>query len=78
VRAISKYLEIETRIYTKEGQKYDIFENVNPDIYTPKKYNKTLVENAHSLLELKFNLSDAVLEGSGDSVDFMKEVVNQY
>ena len=34
--------------------------------------------NEHNMLELKFNLSDAVLLGSGDSVKQTSEVLNKY
>jgi len=34
--------------------------------------------NAHDMLELKLNISDTVLKGSGSSIDKMKEVISQF
>ena len=47
-------------------------------MYTYKKYAKEVITNEHSLLELKFNISDAILLGSGDSVQSMTEVISKY
>lgn len=78
VETLTKYMQIETLIYTKSGQKYAPYKKVNQDLYSPLKFNNTILVNDHEIKELKFNLSDAVLEGSGDSVDLMQEAVNQF
>ena len=64
----------------KDGQSYKPFNNINIDPFTWKEYNLTdaLVKNKHDMLELQLNISDAVLKGSGSSVNKMKEVVSRY
>jgi len=45
-----------------------------------KNYNFTddISLNKHKMLEIKYNLTDAVLLGSGDSVEAMPEVISRY
>ena len=72
------YLDVGALIYSKLGRDYQTFGDTNQDLYTYKTYPKQLVTNGHNLLELKFNISDAVLLGSGDSIESMTEVVSKY
>jgi len=80
VREISTYLEISGMFETKFGQDYGIFNAINEDPFTWKQYpiEDNIQLNDHNMLELKFNLSDTTLLGSGSSVTSMLEVINRY
>lgn len=76
-------------MFTKRnGLKTDVFDNkLNKDFFDYKYYNtdektgihmEPLIRNNHGLLELQFNLSDAVLKGSSDSFDQIEEVISTY
>ena len=62
----------------KLGQEYKLYNNINEDPFTFKEYPNKLVMNEHKMYELKLNLSDVVLKGSGNSIDFMPEVLTKY
>ena len=64
----------------KTGQSYETYNDINVNSFEYKKYaiQNSLVMNEHKMLELKFNLSDAVLLGSGDSVKQTSEVLNKF
>lgn len=62
----------------RSGLKYEMFNNMNKHSFDWKMYNQSIARNDHDLLELKFNISDAILKGSGDSVVNMPEVISKY
>ena len=62
----------------KDGLKYTMYNKINADQFTWRKYDKQLRINKHNILELVFNISDAHLLGSSDSVDKIKEIISKY
>ena len=64
----------------KTGQKYETYNNINKNSIDYKMYDlkQDLIFNEHDMLELKFNLSDAVLLGSSESVSKTSEVINKF
>ena len=63
----------------KDGQNYDVYNNINKDPFTWKEYNNTSVRfNNHQMLEMPITLEDAVLKGSENNVDLMQEVLSSY
>ena len=64
----------------KDGQDYNLYNNINADPFTWKMYNisEQLQENEHSMLEIRLDISDAVLMGSANSVKNLKEVISTY
>ena len=75
---VASYLQIGGMFEVRSGLKYDLFNNINSHSFDWKMYKQQVVRNDHELLELKFNISDAVLKGSGDSVINMPEVISKY
>ena len=75
---LSNYLEIGGLFEIKKGRQYDIFNNLNEDSFTYKSYNKILKMNDQQMMELQFNISDAVLLGSGSSIHLTEEILNKY
>mmetsp|Transcript_11455 Transcript_11455/g.17256 ORF Transcript_11455/g.17256 Transcript_11455/m.17256 type:complete len:177 (+) Transcript_11455:261-791(+) len=65
---------------TKNGSKYMTYNGINDDIFTWKSYENSteVVENNHNLLELKFDLSDAVLMGTENHLEKMNQVISRY
>lgn len=55
-----------------------MYNGINKHTHDWKIYHTTLKRNSHNLLELQINTSDAVLMGSGDSVEKIPEVVSKY
>jgi len=53
----------------KNGQNYEIYNKINPDPITWKRYENNLTMNSHNMMELTFDVSDTVLSGSGNSVE---------
>ena len=66
-------------IESRQGNRYSPYKGINKDIYSWKRYNiSEMEENDHNLLELKFNLTDATLLGSGNHIKLMTEVISRY
>ena len=55
-----------------------MFNNLNENKLTWKKYPNKLVKNGHNMLEMKVNLTDTELMGSGDNFEPMKEVLSRF
>lgn len=55
-----------------------MYNNINMHSFDWKYYDQNLITNSHELLELKFNISDAVLLGSSDSVDKMPKIISKF
>ena len=69
MRLISKYVDIGGMFELRDGKKYTMFNDINKHTFDWKIYNSSLKVNSHNLLELQIDISDAVLIGSGDSID---------
>ena len=78
VQELSKYITIGGMFELRTGRNFSMFNNINTDAFTWKKYPTEIVKNQHDLLELKFNLSDAMLLGSGDSYQNIPELLSRY
>ena len=55
-----------------------MYNNLTQDDFTWKDYDNELYFNEHQKWELKFNISDAELVGSSDSVDKIPLVISKY
>ena len=75
---VTQYLNIGGMFEMRQGMKNAMFHGINKHSFDWKIYNNTLTHNSHNLLELQFNLSDAVLLGSGDSMEQIPEVISTY
>lgn len=62
----------------RNGTKNSMYNGINKHSFDWKISKNSLALNSHNLLEMQFNLSDAVLLGSGDSIDQIPEVVSTY
>lgn len=62
----------------KNGQIYDIFENINKDAITWKNYNLSneLKMNPNNVMELNLDINDVSLLGSGSSIVKSNEVLS--
>ena len=77
---MSSYLTVGGMFENKTGQSYETYNDINTNSFEYKKYDlkNSLMMNEHNMLELKINLTDAVLLGSGDSVKQTSEVLNKF
>jgi hypothetical protein len=72
-------MEVVGMFELKSDSVYETWNDINENIFEWKKYdNAGLQTNSHGLLELKFDLTDATLKGTGDHLDKMQEVVSRY
>lgn len=79
VKFIFPYIELVGMFELKSDSVYETWNDINENIYEWKKYDDTSLEtNSHGLLEMKFNLKDATLKGTGNHIDKMTEVVSRY
>ena len=78
VMKVVSYLSIGGMFEVRTGLKYDLFNKINSHSFDWRMYKQQIGRNNHELLELKLNISDAVLKGSGDSVEKMPEVISKY
>lgn len=78
LKIVSRYLDVLGMFELKSGQNYKMFNKINRNFLAWKRYERNLTLNEHDMFELKFNLSDAHLFGSGDSNEKMDEVINRY
>lgn len=78
VMKIASYLSIGGLFEIRDGLTFSMFNNINEHSFDWKYYGQNIETNGHNLLELKFNVSDAVLLGSSDSVDSIPEVTSKY
>lgn len=62
----------------RDGRNFSLYNSINEDPFTWKKYNTTLIKNKHQLMELQFNLTDAELLGSADSFSQQPELTSRY
>ena len=78
METLASYMSIDGLYFTRNGQSYDIYNNLNKDPFTYKKYENDLQNNPHNMMELRFNLSDSVLLGSENSFNATTEVLNNF
>jgi hypothetical protein len=55
-----------------------MYEGLNQDSFDWKTYPKNITLNQYGLLEMQFNVSDATLKGSSDSIEDIGEVISRY
>ena len=72
VREIQKYLTINGMYEIKDQGKY---RPQNSDIKSWKNYETKMEENQFKLQELKLDLSDVVLQGTSDSIEYVEEAI---
>ena len=80
VAQLVRYIGLTGMFELKDGQEYSIYKNITVDPFTWKQYNasKNLRYNKHGMMEIVLDTNDAVLYGSDQSVDKMKEVINRF
>jgi hypothetical protein len=64
----------------KDGYKYTTYNGVNKNLFDWKIYKSfnNLTPNEHNLFELKFDLSDATLQGTPNHKELMPYVIPTY
>jgi hypothetical protein len=78
VSLLASYMSIGGLYFTREGQSYEIYNNLNLDPTSHKMYNNSLRNNPHNMMELQFNLNDSTLLGSENSFNATKEILNNF
>ena len=80
VGKVIRYLKVGGMFEILDGQDYSLLGGLNTDRNTWKEYEikKSFQVNSHGLLELHFNIADAVLLGTQQSIDKMAEVLNKF
>ena len=62
-----------------KDQKYTPFNtSMNPDLHHWKPYDNNLTMNAHGLMEMQVDLSDAVFKGSEENINEVDQVLSLY
>ena len=79
VLKISTYVRLYGMFEKFDGINYSVYDsNVNENLFNWHVYDNIIQVNSHSQYELKFNLSDAVISGTDDSIKRMDLVESNY
>jgi len=80
VNEIVSYLELGGMFFIQDGNKLSLYDNINEDIFTYKKYDlKSAVKiNEHGLIEVELNTNDTTLMGSASFTTPLKEIISKY
>ena len=76
---ISRYLKLYGMFEVFNGKNYSVHDkSVNENLFTWKSYDNVIQMNTHGQYELRFNLSDAVIQGTAASIRRMDLVKSNY
>ena len=75
---MTKYLSIEGMFELKDRFSYSVYDGINEDLNTWKKYETNLVTNQAGMREMKVNLTDTVLSGTSNSIENMNVVIPRF
>ena len=79
VTQIQRQLQVVGMFEDFYGFHYEVHnDSVNPTDYDWKTYNNTIVENGHHLHELQFDLNDAAIRGTIDTIKQMELVFSTF
>ena len=79
VMKISRHMNLWGMFEKFDGRNYTAHDtNVNKDLFSWKKYDSVIQVNSHGIYELNFNLSNAVIQGTAESIKKMDLVMSNY
>ena len=79
IESISKYLRLFGMFESFNGKNYSVYDKkVNENLFSWHGYDDIIQVNSHGHYELKFNLSDAVISGTAESMERMDLLRSNY
>lgn len=79
VKLMSKYLTLFGMFEKFNGKNYSVANaEINENLFSWHEYGNIIQVNSHNQYELKFNLSDAVIQGTPESIRRMDLIKSNY